>query len=196
MTVLRIYADHAAQAPLLTTSNKAEAARELSAAGVLFEQWQTDHPLPPGATQEQVLAAYAAEIERLKQRGGYVTVDVVSMAPEHPQKAELRQKFLSEHRHAEDEVRFFVSGRGLFTLHLGERVYEICCTEGDLVSVPRGTPHWFDMGSSPEFVAIRLFNQPEGWVAHYTGSDIAERFSRLDAWVGSPADQRAATNAE
>ena len=49
---------------------------------------------------------------------------------------------------------------------------------GDLVRVPAGMPHWFDMGPRPRFTAIRLFTNPEGWVAHYTGSDIARRFPR------------------
>ena len=111
---------------------------------------------------------------------GYVTVDVISLNSDHPQKAELRAKFLDEHRHAEDEVRFFVAGRGLFTLHIDDYVYAVLCEKNDLISVPAGTPHWFDMGEHPHFVAIRLFNNPEGWVANFTGEDIASRFPRLE----------------
>ena len=101
------------------------------------------------------------------------------MNPTHPQKDEFRQKFLSEHTHSEDEVRFFVAGQGLFSLHIGENVYEVLCSQGDLISVPANTPHWFDMGPEPSFIAIRLFNNPEGWVANFTGSDIADHFNRL-----------------
>jgi len=36
------------------------------------------------------------------------------------------------------------------------------------------------MGAAPEFTAIRLFNNPEGWVAQFTGSGIASQFNRLD----------------
>ena len=111
---------------------------------------------------------------------GYVTVDVISLTSDHPQKAELRAKFLEEHRHAEDEVRFFVAGRGLFTLHIEDKVYAVLCEKNDLISVPAGTRHWFDMGEHPHFVAIRLFNNPEGWVAQFTGEDIAGRFPRLE----------------
>jgi len=56
----------------------------------------------------------------------------------------------------------------------------VLCTKGDLISVPANTPHWFDMGPNPNFTAIRLFNNPEGWVANFTGSDIAQRFNRLE----------------
>ena len=101
-------------------------------------------------------------------------------ASDHPDKAELRQKFLAEHTHSEDEVRFFVDGQGLFSLHLEDTVYEILCTNGDLISVPANTRHWFDMGPNPHFVAIRLFNNPDGWVANYSGSEIAAQFNRLE----------------
>ena len=107
-------------------------------------------------------------------------MDVVSLHAEHPQKAEVRKKFLDEHTHSEDEVRFFVAGSGLFSLHLGDEVYEVLCQQGDLIGVPDGTRHWFDMGPNPFFVAIRLFTNPAGWVANFTGTDIAARFPRLD----------------
>jgi 1,2-dihydroxy-3-keto-5-methylthiopentene dioxygenase len=77
-------------------------------------------------------------------------------------------------------VRFFVAGQGLFSLHVGGRVYQVLCTRGDLIGVPAGATHWFDMGPNPPFVAVRLFNNPEGWVARFTGSDIADRFSHLE----------------
>lgn len=127
-----------------------------------------------------MLDVYRREIDRLIDEEGYQSVDVVSMTPEHPQKQAAREKFLEEHSHSEDEVRFFVDGQGLFSLHIGERIYEVLCTKGDLISVPANTPHWFDMGPNPNFTAIRLFNNPEGWVANFTGSDIAQRFNRLE----------------
>ena len=107
-------------------------------------------------------------------------MDVVSIAPDNPKRDEMRARFLDEHFHKEDEVRFFVAGSGLFTLHVGDRVYELLCEAGDLVSVPDATTHWFDMGPEPSFVAIRFFTEPDGWVGHFTGSDIATRFPRLE----------------
>lgn len=92
----------------------------------------------------------------------------------------LRRKFLDEHTHSEDEVRFFVAGSGLFSLHLGSQVFEVRCEQGDLISVPANTKHWFDMGPEPSFVAIRLFTNPTGWVAHFTGNQIAIQFPRYE----------------
>lgn len=180
MSQLTIYSDQSPNQPTVNTSEHAEIARHLQEAGVRFEVWKTDQELEAGASSETVMAAYAQEIARLKAEEGYQTVDVISLTSDNPNKAALRSKFLSEHRHTEDEVRFFVQGEGLFSLHINENVYEVLCQQGDLISVPANTPHWFDMGPNPSFIAIRFFNNPDGWVAHYTGTDIAEQFSRLE----------------
>lgn len=148
--------------------------------GVRFEQWQAAADVAAGDSQDAVIAAYQEDIDKLIADEGYQTVDVVSLTADHPEKDAFRQKFLDEHTHSEDEVRFFVDGQGLFSLHIGDAVYEVLCEKGDLIGVPANTPHWFDMGPNPSFVAIRLFNNPEGWVANFTGSDIASRFNRLE----------------
>ena len=181
MSRLRIYHDHDGSHALLDSTDHATIAEQLRAQGVRFERWSTDASIAPGAAPDAVIAAYRKDIDRLMQEGGYQAVDVVSLHPEHPDRAALRQKFLNEHTHAEDEVRFFVGGQGLFSLHLGERVFEVLCQAGDLISVPAGTRHWFDMGPAPSFIAIRLFTNPAGWVANFTGDGIAERFPRLAA---------------
>jgi len=180
MSRLRIYDETRPAAPLAVHTAAADIARELGRVGVRFEQWEAGTPIAPGASQDEVIAAYRNDIDRLMREGGYQAVDVISLAPDHPDRATLRQKFLSEHTHSEDEVRFFVAGSGQFTLHLGGKVYDILCEAGDLIGVPDGTPHWFDMSESPYFVAIRLFTNKEGWVANFTGTDIAERFPRME----------------
>ena len=111
---------------------------------------------------------------------GYQSWDVISMRPDNAQREVLREKFLSEHTHGEDEVRFFVEGAGLFCLHLNGKIYQILCEKNDLISVPADTRHWFDMGSAPNFTAIRVFDNPEGWVAHFTGDKIADAYPRLN----------------
>ncbi len=179
MSELTIYAADDPETVLGHTTDGGEIARLLSGADVRFERWHASLDVTPDMRPDDVLAAYADDIRRLKREGGYVTADVVSMFPDHPDRQALRDKFLSEHTHAEDEVRFFVSGEGLFTLHIGDRVYCLRCCKDDLIGVPANTPHWFDMGGAPRFTAIRLFCNPAGWVARFTGSPIAERFPRF-----------------
>lgn len=186
MSTLTIYADSDASAPLLHSRDPAVIANELNKAGIRFEQWPTSAAVQAGDSPEQVLAAYKPQVDKLIAEQGYQTVDVISLDATHNTEVqakvpELRAKFLNEHRHSEDEVRFFVDGQGLFSLHLGDKVYEVLCQKGDLISVPANTPHWFDMGPRPKFVAIRFFNNTEGWVAHFTGNTIADSFSRLES---------------
>ncbi|MCC5885256.1 MAG: cupin domain-containing protein [Gammaproteobacteria bacterium] len=180
MTRLRIFAEDAPEQPLATHTEAEAVAAGLAPLGVRFERWPTHADIRAGDDQDKVLRAYEAEITRLMQASGYQSADVVSMHPEHPDKAAMRGKFLAEHAHAEDEVRFFVDGAGLFTLHADGKVYEVLCERGDLIGVPAGTRHWFDMGPNPSFVAVRIFTSPDGWAAEFTGSDIASRFPRLE----------------
>ena len=179
MSRLRIYDDTKPQAPLATHSSHAAIARELDRVGVRFEQWEATQPVVPGANQDAVIAAYRGDIDRLMREQGYQAVDVISLTPDHPDRAALRQKFLNEHTHSEDEVRFFVAGAGQFTLHIDGKVYEVLCESGDLIGVPDRTRHWFDMSEAPYFIAIRLFTNQQGWVAEFTGDDIATRFPRM-----------------
>ena len=165
--------------PSFASNDLALITAELAERGIGFERWPAHTELPANASAEAVLAAYATEISRVQSRGAYPTVDAIRMTPEHPDRDALRQKFLAEHTHREDEVRFFVEGQGLFCLHIGEEVLQVLCEADDWISVPAGTKHWFDMGSAPQFCAIRFFDNAEGWVAQFTGDAIAEHYPLL-----------------
>ncbi|MGE5538792.1 MAG: 1,2-dihydroxy-3-keto-5-methylthiopentene dioxygenase [Gemmatimonas sp.] len=180
MSNLKVFDEANPAVAVVDTSDAASIARELSAIGVRFERWNAAKPVGSGASQDEVLAAYRADVDRLMREGGYKTADVISLTRDHPDKAALRKKFLDEHTHSEDEIRFFVDGQGLFYLHASGRVYGTLCTKGDLISVPAGTTHWFDMGPNPHLACIRIFTNPEGWVAQFTGSDIGGRFPKLE----------------
>lgn len=183
MSNLKVYHEDKPAQVLVDTADGAEMARHLKDIGVRFERWQAAQPVTAGAPQDVVLAAYRQPVDQLMTECGYKTADVISLTKTHPDKTALRQKFLSEHIHDEDEVRFFVDGQGLFYLHAQGKVYGVLCQKGDLISVPAGTTHWFDMGAEPHLACIRLFTDPAGWVAKFTGSTISESFPMIDAPV-------------
>jgi 1,2-dihydroxy-3-keto-5-methylthiopentene dioxygenase len=180
MSSLTIFEDSSPDTPLFSTHSQDIIREKLLAVGIQFEQWPTIDAIGVHSSFDEILAAYNSEIQRLVASHGYQSFDVVALNSDNPSKVALREKFLSEHTHAEDEVRFFVSGCGLFTLHIQNKVYNVLCERGDFISVPATVPHWFDMGPMPHFIAIRLFNNPDGWIAQYTGSKIADSFPRLD----------------
>lgn len=176
MTTLTIFADDTVPRELRSLDDHTQIARELRALDVDLRQWPIKSSVTAGAAPEQVLAAYADDIAALQAEYGFASVDVVSMGPDHPARVEARQKFLSEHTHADYEMRFFVAGAGMFYLRKDDRVYMLLCTAGDLISVPAGTTHWFDMSEAPSFTAIRFFTTPDGWVAEFTGDSVATRY--------------------
>ncbi|MCB1681380.1 MAG: cupin [Alphaproteobacteria bacterium] len=180
MSRLTIFPDNNPDHAELDTQDGAVIAKKLDEIGVTFERWQPKAILPKEAGDQAVMEAYADDIERLKKIGDYNTVDVVRLAPDNPKKNEARNKFLSEHTHAEDEVRFFVEGEGIFYLRTNGKLFMTLCCRGDLISVPAGVKHWFDMGPEPDFTCIRFFQTPEGWVAEFTGDDIAEKFPKFE----------------
>ncbi|AUX40646.1 acireductone dioxygenase [Sorangium cellulosum] len=180
MSVLRVYRDNdPTKAEEYTTLE--DIARVAAGAKIRFERWSAERPLAAGTPAAEVLEVYAGPVKQLSEACGFVTADVISVSPSTPNHPEIRRKFLDEHVHSEDEARFFVEGRGLFCIHHGERVLSFLVEKGDLISVPAGTRHWFDMGPTPSFTCIRWFSDPKGWVAEHTGSDIASRFPRLEA---------------
>lgn len=148
--------------------------------GVQFQRWEEQESLILGSSQEEILATYQDSVDELCQQYGFKSVDVISIKPDHPEKKGIREKFLKEHTHDDFEVRFFVEGQGQFYLHTQGKVYALLCQSGDLISVPAGIRHWFDMGENPNLKCIRFFTIPEGWVANFTGNDIADRFPRLE----------------
>ncbi|MDD4914255.1 MAG: cupin [Methylococcales bacterium] len=181
MSALTIYPDTQPQSAA-TYRDFETIAGQLQGLGVQFQRWQAECEFAADADARTVLDAYRSSIDTLSRQYGFKSVDVISLKPDHPNSAQLRQKFLAEHTHGDFEVRFFVEGCGLFYLHVADKVYAVLCEQGDLISVPANTTHWFDMGENPDFKCIRLFTTEEGWVAEFTGNPIADSFPTLDQY--------------
>ena len=176
------------------TESKAIAAY-LAGCGIDYEQWIPAHPVAADASAEQILEAYSGEIDKLKASGGYVTADVIDVSPETSGLEEMLAKFNREHWHDEDEVRFIISGHGLFHIHpQAGPVVAIEVEAGDLICVPRGTRHWFNLCADRRIRAIRLFQDMTGWTPHYTNSGVDENFLPVCFGVSHlPQNARTAT---
>lgn len=147
--------------------------------GIWHDRWEAAIPFTPDASQETVLAAYAHVLEPYMQKNGYTVADVIVVHPQMENLAAIRAKFLKEHTHTEDEVRFFVEGRGWFWFHINGEVFHVECSAGDLLSVPAQMPHWFDLGTEPFVKAIRIFIDTSGWVPYYTETGIENKYLSL-----------------
>jgi 1,2-dihydroxy-3-keto-5-methylthiopentene dioxygenase len=174
MTILHLRDEHR------EISDPHAIAAQLRAYGIQYERWSADRPLAPDASPDEVLAAYAAPVATLKAQGGYVTADVIDLHPHTPNLDATLGKFDREHWHDEDEVRFVVAGRGVFYLHPpGGPVVALEVVTGDLIRVPRGTHHWFELCSERRIRAIRLFQDPSGWTPHYTETGVERGYPAL-----------------
>ncbi|MGQ0665519.1 MAG: 1,2-dihydroxy-3-keto-5-methylthiopentene dioxygenase [Nitrospiraceae bacterium] len=152
--------------------------RFLDERGVCYERW-TSGPLGALVTDAALLQLHDHWLKPFMEKNGYRTADVIRVTPDTPNLPAIRDKFLREHTHSEDEVRFFVEGEGLFWFHkesLDDEVFAVHCTAGDLLTVPANTKHWFDLGPQPLVCAIRIFTDQAGWVPRYTGSGIEQRY--------------------
>jgi len=151
----------------------------LDTRGIVYERWSAGRDLPSEATNEEILAAYDYLLKPLMDKGGYQTADVIRVDGHTPNLEGIREKFIREHTHSEDEVRVFVEGQGFFWFHkegLDDEVFALLCERGDLISVPANTKHWFDLGDPPKVCAIRIFTDQAGWVPQYTNSGIDQRY--------------------
>ena len=146
--------------------------------GISYEKWEVEGRIGAEATNEEILDAYAPEIERLKEQGGFVTADVINVTPETPGLDGMLAKFNKEHTHSEDEVRFTIKGSGLFHIHPDNApVFAIQVESGDLISVPTGTQHWFDLCDDRTIRCIRLFEDTSGWTPHYVDNSVHKDYT-------------------
>lgn len=158
----------------------AEIAAFLGRHAIWFRRFEELDRLGDGASSEEILEAYREPIEEQKARGGYTTADVIDIRPDTPDLERMLAKFSKEHWHSEDEVRFIVEGRGVFHIHPSEGpVFRIELRAGDMINVPAGTRHWFDLCEDSRIRAIRLFRDQAGWVPQYTGSGEDARHEPL-----------------
>lgn len=146
--------------------------------GIWYEHWDcATVTLSDSATSAEILAAFESKLEQVKAKGGYVTADVVSVSPATPDVDAMLAKFSSEHTHSEDEVRFVVRGRGIF--HINPQTAPVFAVEmgpGDLINVPAGTRHWFNLCSEKTICTIRLFQDTTGWTPHYSENAVHQSY--------------------
>lgn len=162
----------------LVLRDEKEIADYLATIGIDYERWENEKNVSADASADEILEAYAGEIEKMKAKGGYVTADVINIVPETPNLEPMLERFRPEHWHDEDEVRFIVKGCGIFHIapENGADVTAVKMTEGDMIRVPRGTKHWFDLDETRTVRAIRLFQDVTGWTPHYTESGREKKY--------------------
>lgn len=132
------------------------AREELARVGVLHEVL----PLSPDAFQPA--------LDRLAAARGYVEQDIVELGPQTEDLEAICAKFVGEHHHTDDEVRFVLAGAGIFDIRdESDRWMRVTVEAGDLIVVPQERYHRFTLTDAKQIRCVRLFKDRGGWVPHY-----------------------------
>ncbi|MFK7825387.1 MAG: cupin domain-containing protein [Oligoflexales bacterium] len=145
-----------------------EIANLLAEEGILYERWGTKPDAYPD--DAAVLDAYAPEVKKLKKKGQYIHADLVALKPDTPDLDQICTKFVREHHHDDDEVRFVVEGKGVFEVMSQKdgSMIKISAEPGDLLVIPAKRRHLFYLTEEKAIRCIRLFKDSKGWEAIYT----------------------------
>ncbi|KOO50492.1 1,2-dihydroxy-3-keto-5-methylthiopentene dioxygenase [Priestia koreensis] len=143
---------------------------------VIYEHWDINK-LPQALREnfdltdeqkEEILQVFNEEINDISARRGYQAQDIISLSDSTPNLDELLANFQREHHHEDDEVRFIVSGHGIFVIQAKDgHFFDVELEPGDLISVPEHTQHYFTLMEDRKVVAVRIFVTTEGWVPIY-----------------------------
>ncbi|SFA77248.1 MULTISPECIES: acireductone dioxygenase [unclassified Bacillus (in: firmicutes)] len=161
---------------------KEEVAKFLDSQEVIYENWNIGK-LPAELTEKytlsdeeksSILDAFAEEIADISVKRGYKAQDVISLSEKTPNLDTLLENFKKEHHHTDDEVRFIVSGHGIFVIEGKDGVFfEVYLEPGDLISVPPNVRHYFTLQEDRKVVAVRIFVTTEGWVPIYEKEEVS-----------------------
>lgn len=152
-----------------------EVARFLRQQNIIYEHWDIGK-LPVNLREtfdlddeekQSILHAFQPDIIDLSLRRGYKEADVISLSDKTPNIDELLANFEQQHHHTDDEVRFIVSGHGVFFIEREDIQFKVLLDPGDLVAVPANVKHYFTLADDRKVVAIRIFITPEGWIPIY-----------------------------
>ena len=111
---------------------------------------------------------YQPAIDQLMSARDYVSQDIIELEPTTPGLDELCEKFRREHLHSDDEVRFVLSGEGIFDLRSADdRWLRVQVCTGDLLVVPAGLYHRFFLTDRRQIRCVRLFKDRGGWTPTY-----------------------------
>lgn len=111
---------------------------------------------------------YQADLDRIKEKNNYVTQDIVEITPQMPNLEAILAKFDKEHLHTDDEVRFVLSGSGIFDIRAkNDRMMRVEVYAGDYISVPANRYHLFYCTEEKAIRCVRLFKDNSGWTPLY-----------------------------
>ncbi|SDA68103.1 1,2-dihydroxy-3-keto-5-methylthiopentene dioxygenase [Pseudomonas sp. NFPP33] len=177
MSSLAVHLHTSPELPNKVLNHADDIASTLAAVGIDYRQMELPAALRPGCEQAEFDAAYGLWLQAFMGKEGHVHQELFNLQRNHPQKLELRARYLDEQVQSSASTWLFLGGFAQLSVHLDGYVYVLQGERGDLLTLPAGTRHWFDLGEEPHLLALRL--SPSEDTPERTGDDIASRFPRL-----------------
>ena len=186
MSQLALYSQFNLREPYQVSEKVDVLSKQLAEDGIYFRRLPlVATPSNESLSDEQILGLYKNQIETVNEYMHYKVTDVASITTNDAVAISIRDRYLSEHTHDDDEVRFFIEGSILLYIHVEQRIHMLNCTAGDLVIIPAGVKHWLDIGPNPNFTCIRCYNTKQGLINKFTQSYIAESTPRWESIFNS-----------
>ncbi|MGB4072823.1 acireductone dioxygenase [Pseudomonas sp.] len=180
MSSLTVYHQSSPEYPNKLLTHAEDIASTLAAVGVQFNQVPVQQPVIAGTASDELMAANRVQIDQLMTAHGYASAEILSLCDERGEGTELARALRAEQSCEPAHLHYYLAGRGLLALHVGEYVYSLLCEKGDLLLMPAGTAHWFDAGEHPRFAVLRLFDSAQVPAFTPIGGDFAALFAGLD----------------
>lgn len=142
---------------------------------VTAEAALVEKPALSAEDKASLLSALDGYFQKLQAEAGYQSRDLIVLHPEVEGLDAMLAKFDRCHTHDDDEVRYVVDGEGVFGFVLpnGKQLH-LTVEAGEFINVPAGTEHWFYLTEQRRIKAVRYFTGTEGWVPHYTDTEVQE----------------------
>lgn len=180
MSSLTVYHQSSPEYPNKLLTHVEDIASTLAAVGVQFSQVPVQQAVIAGTASDELMAASRVQIDQLMTQHGYASAEVLSLCDECGEGSELGRALRAEQSCQPAHLHYYLAGRGLLALHIGEYVYSLLCEKNDLLLLPAGTAHWFDGGEHPRFAMLRLFDSVQVPVFARIEGDFAALFAGLD----------------
>jgi 1,2-dihydroxy-3-keto-5-methylthiopentene dioxygenase len=180
MSSLTVYHQSSPEYPNKLLTHVEDVASTLAVVGVQFSQLPVQQAVSAGTASDELLAASRVQVYQLLSQHGYACAEVLSLCDERGEGSELARSLRAEQRCQPAHLHYYLAGRGLLALHIGEYVYSLLCEKGDLLQLPAGTAHWFDGGEHPRFAVLRLFDSAQVPDFVPVAGDFAAAFAGLD----------------
>ncbi len=111
---------------------------------------------------------YQPALDRIKSDWKYSAQDIVELSTQTPNLESICAKFDKEHLHTDDEVRFVLSGEGVFDVRSSnDRWMSVFVQKGDFILVPADRNHLFYLTEKKHIQCVRLFKDNPSWTPVY-----------------------------